>query len=661
MSETIVLDPNEETDRFEIDITPYIGGAGPDFGEAAIEAYFADADLGQVPIAHTIPNRVVTIPLNVLTLGGLTFDQLRSMLQAKVGLWQREGGVIKRETSIGPVYADVVDARLKLGGSTAQAMQDVDVDAVLTLECIPDWYGDELDLASETGTGEVIRLLAPERGDHPGRVRIVVSDASGVSQLGLLWGIRSRHYDSAVTAALSYEAEALTPLDAAAIATAMLPGASGGGTDNIVTHDNLGANWTPVLSTDLAGIGPLTHTGSYRVYVRAHTTSNPPPRIRLAWDVGDLTNPVTNTPVSPAGANGFYVIDLGEVRLDPAPVGTHRWRGQIQAVGVDGGENISIDRVRLQPLDEYAGLLRAPMRNEPGLVDYVCRDEFNQSGDLDGSALPAGGTWATSGSTGDFQTSGDGTLSRSTTLDDSPRVALAGTSVLAATAATLDISATADAEKAVVVRYVDANNFVRVTRTEAAGGAMVIAVVLTEGGSPVSVFSGSARGLAVSTVSVLFDTAGNFYVWTYPPGSSPGDPVVVGQDDLLADGGALEDGHVGIWDYSGFTAGTRTYDNFAAWVPDRDAVIHPNRALEIRTDGVYRENPDGDGYGPVWAAGDLPRLPSPGLEAREVELLVATSRGDLNQLPDPSPDDSLDVQVLYRPSYLYVPDGGPGS
>ena len=43
---------------------------------------------------------------------------------------------------------------------------------------------------------------------------------------------------------------------------------------------------------------------------------------------------------------------------------------------------------------------------------------------------------------------------------------------------------------------------------------------------------------------------------------------------------------------------TRRYDNFKLWVPDFDAVMFPDRALEIRTDGVFRENRDGSGYGP---------------------------------------------------------------
>ena len=42
----------------------------------------------------------------------------------------------------------------------------------------------------------------------------MVTDTSGNNQLMGHWGLRSRYYDSAATAALFYEAEALTPVTA---------------------------------------------------------------------------------------------------------------------------------------------------------------------------------------------------------------------------------------------------------------------------------------------------------------------------------------------------------------------------------------------------------------------------------------------------------------
>lgn len=144
MSETVVLDPVEVADaRVELDITDFIGPAGPDWGDAAIEAAMAEAQRGQIPIAFRIPNRQITIPLLLLDWDDTNFDDLRSAVQAKVARFQDEGGWLKRSIAGDPVYVDIVGATLKLGGGTSQATTSIDPDAVLTLEAIPDFYGDE--------------------------------------------------------------------------------------------------------------------------------------------------------------------------------------------------------------------------------------------------------------------------------------------------------------------------------------------------------------------------------------------------------------------------------------------------------------------------------------------------------------------------------------
>lgn len=675
MSETIVLDPNEEVpDRFEFDITPYIGGAGPDFGEAAVEAFFADADLGQVPIAYRQMNRNIVIPLVLRGRTGLSFDQLRSLLQAKVGLWQREGGVIKRETSIGPVYADIADARLKLGGSTAQAVQDVDVDAVLSLECIPDWYGPEIDLGSETGAGELARIVDAAPGDHPGRVRIIVTDGEGKAQRGCLWSIRFRHYSADATAASVIEAEDMTPMDAASVAT--LSGASGGGSNNVIKHDLLGVDWTPVVLTDLDVSGALTHVGSYRVFARCHTSSSPPPRVRLVWSVGALSNPEANTSISPPGSGSFYLLDLGEIRLDPSPVGTHSWQGQIQGSGENGGENLSIDKVWLFALDDYSGRLRAPTNVEIGLQDYAARDSFNQTaGTLNGATAPIGGAWATTGDTGDFNidSSGhnlfrgvitdSGVLGRAATLGSAMTTMAVRGEVMFPSAMGLGL------DPGILLRYVDASNFVALILHVASSGSAQPRLWKVIGGSVVTelqpLLDAGLQPMPIASqvwyvLQGYVDADGNVLGWVGQRGAALGAPLIAFQDGDLATGGTLASGKPGLYAFQQF-AQNIAWDNFAAWVPEPDAVMHPNLGLEIRTDGVFREDLTADGYSPVRTSGDLPRLPAGGLEARSVEVLVKPTRGDIDSLPDPSPDDSLDVQVLYRPSFLYVPDGGHGS
>ena len=128
----------------------------------------------------------------------------------------------------------------------------------------------------------------------------------------------------------------------------------------MVTHGTLSTNWTPVLSTNVAGTQYLTHTGTYRLYGRVYSTSGTAVQARAVWDVGDFVNPVENDAWRLPGASNFYEHDFGEIRLDAPPVGTYRWQGQIQARGDAGGENFSVDKLRLVPVGEGMSVLTAP-------------------------------------------------------------------------------------------------------------------------------------------------------------------------------------------------------------------------------------------------------------------------------------------------------------
>lgn len=150
MSEIVVLDPGEvAAERIEVDITGWVNQQGIDWGDAQIEAYMADAQRGSLPVDFRMPNRQIQIPLLLLDRNGTTFDAIRSQVQAKCALIHREGGWIKRQIADTPLYADVINATLKLGGGTLAAFQLVDADAMLTLEAIPDFYGDEEELVVE--------------------------------------------------------------------------------------------------------------------------------------------------------------------------------------------------------------------------------------------------------------------------------------------------------------------------------------------------------------------------------------------------------------------------------------------------------------------------------------------------------------------------------
>ena len=191
MAETVILDPADVAiSRTAFDITRYIGESGPDWGEAAIEQYLADMQLGQIPVDYRLPPRTVTIPLLLTGDPTYTFEDLRARFQQKTGMFQREGGWIKRQTALGPLFTEVTGAQLKLGGSTAQALWGVDADGVLTLTTLPEWYGNEVVGSVQSNPSdatELIYTITGVKGDMAARARLALSNLSTLDIHGLLW------------------------------------------------------------------------------------------------------------------------------------------------------------------------------------------------------------------------------------------------------------------------------------------------------------------------------------------------------------------------------------------------------------------------------------------------------------------------------------------
>lgn len=667
--ESIVLDPVEVAmDRTELDLMAdpisIRGPQGVEWGDIEVAAYMAEAERGESPVDFRYPNRQVTIPL---IIEGTGFSQARLNLQAKVALIQREGGWLKRELADGSkLYLDIVNATLGMGGHTFQAQERFDNEIDLVLTTIPDWYGDEVELDDivETSAPEIVSVLeeggnpAVIAGDYPARCRIVVDEDDAERQFGLLWGVRSKNYSSASTAALAYQAEALTPLDSAAVNA--ISGSSGSG-DNALGNSSLGSEWTPVLSTDLvSGGASLTHTGTYRVYARVWCSTSVLPDVRFAWGVGDLSSPVENAPFSIPASQQFYAADLGEIRLHPS-TGTHRWKGVIQARG-DGGGDLYVDKLWFVPIDEAAGKLSSPVSYSPGITGYTARDNFDQtSGNLSGKTLPVGGTWAGAGDADQFTIdTTNHRAQRTATSDttDTGRYAIAGTATPSDVVASVYVTTTSNhlgLEQGLFVRYVDTSNWLKLS-VEWTGDDVSFYLTKCVAGSRTILDFYLGAPVPYPALGIVFTLAviGGNFIWTWQiPGFAWSSS---GSDSVLATGGALDDGKVGIYDENDVaTAATRQYDNFWAYVPNVDAVLHASQSAALTTEGIFREDTAGAAYGRVpRITGDLPRIPPSGLEERPVELFLKGSRGDFDQLSDSGIDD-ISAQVFYRPSWLTVP------
>jgi hypothetical protein len=636
MSETVILDASALSPapavRTQLDVTNWVSatGTGPDWGDGAIQAYMADMAVGSSPVDYRIPNRQISIPLNLQTLGGTSFATINTQLQQKVALLQREGGWIMRTVGGTNLYADVVSATLHLGGSWFQAFRNFDVDAVLSLECIPDWYGDEVTLDTLSGTTAVTAVLlqsagtAVVAGNHPGRVRLQVSDTSANDQHGLLWGFRARNYSGSATAALSYEAETMTALNGAS--TAALSGASGG--TAITSSTAFPADvWVPMLYTNLtAGAAPLTHAGTYRTWARCYATTSAgaaAPQFQLQWGVGALSVPTTNDPVRLPGTAAFYMLDLGTVSITPPPTGPTQWFGVVQTQIDVANDFAAIDRVFFQPLDESAGKLQ-----------YV--------------NVPPASSIST--------ISNAGTVANDAAIGTVAWTNPSNAKVKDATYATLALTS------GQVTQWLKGTTYGFAIPTGATIKGIQTDMWWTATGGSYSnvrtmrlVKAGTVQS---GTPSTTLNTPGTEFLFT-----AGGPTDLWGTTWTAADVNNSGFGSAFSWtctsgSFNGFVDSlqiTVYYTLSSGLTVAQDAVIYASKTAELRTDGMFRSDSGGTIYAPVsQVIGDLPRVPPSGLESRPIQVFVKPTRGDLDQLADGGLD-GLSVIPKVRPSYLFRP------
>lgn len=632
MTETIVLDPTAvATGRTQLDITGWVAAAGVDWGDAAIQAYMADQAVGSSTVDYRLPNRTIKIPLSLRTVGATSFSTIRTNLQHKVALMQRKNGWVMRQVGSTALYADVVNATLHLGGSWLQAYRDADVDATLELECLPDWYGDEVTLSdhAEMTLPHLFFTETSINGNYPGRVRLIVDNDQATDQHGLLWGFRASHYDGGTTAALFYEAEALTPVNSAA--GSALAGASGG---TVVAHHALPAStWASILSTGMiSGNVPLTHTGSYRVWARAYSETARP-QLRFQWGAGALSVPSVNDPVQLAGTAGFYLMDLGAIRIDPPPTGNSQWSGVVQANVSAANDPVSIDALWFQPLDDGAGKLV-----------YTPVPPVSSLWTLGAGGLYVGGTTATND----------------------------------AWVGTVDWTNPTNA-------LVYDTSYASVTLT---GGQVAKALKITGFGFNIPT-GATIKGIQVDTFfqTALGDSSSGGWNWHLVKGGTVQTGSYASTDHLPGTYGpdyyTILGGPTDLWNVawtasdinsSGFgvswqvrndTGSTTFLANFfriaitytlaSGFTVAQDAVVYASSTAELRTDGMFRKISGANIYGPETnVTGDLPRIPPSGLEGGTIQTFLKLTRGNFAAEPDAGIDD-LSCQIKYRPSYIFTP------
>lgn len=620
-------------------------------------------------------NRVITLTVLVMGADATALEAAVNALQRVVGKQNQDarssgrGGTIKFTTASGnPITFDVVAASIDV--QLARALYAVEnvVSATLEFTCLPFGRGAEMTAISDTAE-TTLPYWSAVAADVPGDVaalgRLVVDEDDGEDQACVLWGIRSRNYSADATAALFWQAEALTPVSASA-ATAVGPSGAHGSGSNTIEADALTTEWQDVLKSTV-GSTYFTHVGAYRVLARvqADATNTGDVQVRASWGLGDLAVYQQGAAASTM-AGAWVLCDLGVVNIPQALTGTHRWEFRLQAKSSVNGEDVFVDWIMLVPVDESAGVAQVT-GSGTNLVTLVHDDFSTHSGSLDGNtpSPTADGNWAES-SAGEFTLDTTNDVAQRTSTGDTAGLANAkfavASSAVAGSWANVDVTPASapgsDFTGGALLRYVDASNWLAVGVQQAPSAGYVRLVIykrvagtvallgasdwrMASGGTTFRVrVSAYARGLVTSDLS--FD----------------GTPVIglsVTDSDLVTSG-ALDDGKIGVFDhYPSGTACTRQYDNFQGGTLTSNAACFASQSIRIAHDGVVREDSAGAVWGnPGKVEGDLLLLPPAGREARSCQVLVKMSRAQLGSPGDLAADD-ISATLYATPRYLTLP------
>lgn len=623
-------------------------------------------------------NRQATALNIISTIGGVatTVATTAIALSAATSYWLRGsivGNVVTAEhwttdPALGGAPATTVTYTLTGADATAFG---AGVAANVGLRIVPSATSERYDdlvidpwVVRERTNPEAVLIVDGVRGDVPALGRLTIDEAQGVDQWFLMWGLQSRHYDSAPTAALAYAATALTALGTSA-AAAGASGAFGSGS-NVVRNTNLAPSHQAVLSTQATGGGShLSHVGDFNVWARVYCPTGNTGDVKLAleWSTGDFRVFTRNAEwtMDPSWEGSWRLVNLGQVHIPKVAQGTQRWEGRVVARSTVAGDELDVNRVLVVPCSEGYGEARG-VASPPSSTSASARDEFNQSaGNLNGKTAPVGGTWASVGSTTDLTVDATNDLvSRATTGDSGPRwatvpVTLTNTVVQA----DVKISAIPTGGESVYVgvlaRYVDTSlHLVAYVRQSTTGALLVLEL------------AGGALGIAPVpsldldtwyTLRVYVTAAGQAAAWLVRRGASFGAPNVSGYEAALTVGGFEDDGAVGIYDENpSGTAVTRSYDNLIAYAGFSDAAVFASQSARVAHDGVTRE----DSAGVVWPdvsdyRGDYLQIPPAGAEGRTTRLLVKASRNDPDTMSDPNTDD-IGARLSVAERFIHVPE-----
>lgn len=497
-------------------------------------------------------------------------------------------------------------------------------------------------------------------GSVSGYGQLTITDQASTNRNHVEWGVEE-NYDPTNPSPLLL---ASTYLDSSF---------QGVGNTRTGAFDPIGAGNTTLraslgpVSVVVAGTGQMPHIGRWRIRPRVYQNGTGTCRVRLSWRVGKSDAFTRNAWVTLGLPGQWYEPDLGLVNIPTALVGTQSWEGWIESYSSVAGDTLDVNYVQFIPATRY-GKARGPIAAEVA-SSYSARDEFDQAaGNVTGKTLPVGGTWSGAGDADDAAVEATGHTLQRTAVSDADastgRFLTASSPTLTSTSVQADVKWSAQpsgVNLGVLARYVDTSNWAVFRLVQNGDGTATPRLDKRVAGTVTnlviaapSVFWGTLN--TFYTLRLTIDTDGNWAVWATTTGSPLTVPYAVGNDSVFATGGTLASGKAGLYDANtSATASTRTYDNFAAWVPSVNPhVINSGKRLQIDYQSALREPSSGTAWGRVPTyEGSYLKIPQAGNENKVSRLVVKARSFDIDQVASSAPAKlAADLSVTPRVALL---------
>lgn len=619
--DNFVLNPVEFTpDLPEVDLRDggiQIGPGAPNLGEATVNVERIKRLIGEGVTGRQLGTVECEIPL----LPGIDryISQAASFepLEAFVGDVQR-GKIrwIRHDfKEVGgfagslATFVDNASIPKPYGGEVAEL--------TLKLSRHPIWYATAEILAGEASGTNVRELefeLAELLGTAPGLIRLVVTNEGAEDWRGCMVAIECDSFSSDATAKPSYEAKELTPKGGAAVATVS--------SAEVIKCPPLTAGWQTVLSSEITGVGHMTHVDPRRMLFRLNDVSSVLDDVqwKLEWrQLGQAAWVQTmeaSTPIvrSSPVIGGYQLLDLGECRPERPIAGQPRFECRLQARSLSGsGKQPLIRDVYPMTIEQWmrvADFSDNPIDGEPSLPAQLYQDA-----------------------------TGVGTVTWNTTnVDGIPAKAELGPGVVSHYVKFTNLGLAIPSASTVlgITAVVTIFNFgASTSRLKDVRARIIKAGVVKE-----AVDRARAETLAIGPVDVTYGGPSDLFGLSWTPAE-----INASNFGLAL---ALEGTGSGTAKAQIYNAVIKVAYSEGA---NQNRVCFASRSLELADDGVRRQHITDDVQGVLIPEGLDLQAPIPGQAAQPMRALIIPSVGDFAARADSSAVKP-GAKLYYRPGYL---------